>query len=347
MLCWIFFTIEWQASFNPVNDSVTELTIYLSIPPEELRFITNDSIYSTHYEIQLKIFDEKKNQVAGDYWIRNKEKDTLNIIDSVKINLPGVARSFNLRVIDLQAQEILNVYEKIRPIKFLANIRYLNSNDTLFLRFTVINKKGLADRITVVLEKEKKEVILRGDNYDDSLVILTGGIPVGRYSVKFIVSSAGKKIDEVNLPVEISRPFYQDDKLWRTKVVQLEYIATPNEIARLKSAAIEERDSLWRQFWKQHDPTPNTEFNEKEVEYFERIDYAEKNFSFCDKGWRSDRGRIYVKYGPPDEIQSRPYEIGTKPYEVWLYYRLNLKFIFYDRYGFGEYILLNPEGDRI
>jgi len=66
----------------------------------------------------------------------------------------------------------------------------------------------------------------------------------------------------------------------------------------------EERDSFVEAFWARRDPTPDTFQNEFKVEHYERMDYANKNFGFEDTpGWRSDRGRMYVMYGKPDEIQ--------------------------------------------
>ena len=56
-------------------------------------------------------------------------------------------------------------------------------------------------------------------------------------------------------------------------------------------------------------------------------------------GWRSDRGRIYVKHGEPDEVEVRsdPYIQGT--YLIWRYYQNNMTFVFHDRFGLGEYRL--------
>ena len=131
-------------------------------------------------------------------------------------------------------------------------------------------------------------------------------------------------------------------------VEQLRYLASPDELRALKKAVDPgARKKAYHQFWVKHDPTPGTEENELKDEYLARIAYAEEKFRHGDLGWRSDRGRIYVTYGPPDEIDSHPFEAETRAYEVWFYYSRNLKFIFIDRYGFGRYELLYPEGVRI
>lgn len=347
LIFFLLMSIKWQVYYQPMNDSLFNMNLLLEVPVQNLRFVAKDSRRLATFEIQVLVYDKKGNQIAGDYWLREKEEGSTNLYDSLNLIIPGSARKFNLRIIDLQGAEILSVSENIKPMKFLANIRYRLKNDSLIISFTVINSNNSQGRINVYLQKMEQTKELKPGSYEDTVIFLVAPITKGRYELKFAVTEKHKKLDMLLVPVEIDRPFYLDEKTWQLKVEQLEYIATPNELNKLKKSPVELRDSLWNAFWKQYDPTPNTEYNEKEVEYFERIDYAEQHFSFGDKGWRSDRGRIYVKFGPPDEIQSRPYELSTKPYEIWLYYRLNLRFIFYDRHGFGEYILINPAGEGI
>lgn len=83
------------------------------------------------------------------------------------------------------------------------------------------------------------------------------------------------------------------------------YIATPEEraaFARLRSA--EEREKFVEQFWLRRDPTPGTGRNEAKEEHYRRIAWV--NEHFMDGGWKSDRGRIHIVYGPPDEMESHP-----------------------------------------
>ncbi|MEO0128994.1 MAG: GWxTD domain-containing protein [candidate division WOR-3 bacterium] len=340
-------TIKWQVAYSPVDDSSFNMNVMLEIPAQILRFTSVDSITMATYEIQLVVFDKKKHQVAGDYWLRERERDSTNYYDSINLIIPRTASKFNLKIIDLQGVELLNVNENIQTFEYLANVRSRFINDTIIITFTVINPENRSGDINIYLQNMKKTESLKSGNYEDTVAFFVGHLSNGKYKLDFVIENNGKKIEALNIPIEIDRPFYLDDKTWYLRVNQLEYIATPNELSQLRRARLEERDSLWKAFWKQYDPTPNTDYNEREREYFERIAYADEHFSFGDKGWRSDRGKIYIKFGPPDEIQSRPYELSTKPYEIWFYYKLNLKFVFYDRHGFGEYILINPQGERI
>jgi GWxTD domain-containing protein len=120
----------------------------------------------------------------------------------------------------------------------------------------------------------------------------------------------------------------------------------------------EERENFIKIFWKRRDPTPETEFNEFREEHYRRIEYANKNFFEGMPGWKTDRGRIYIMFGPPDFIQSNPgglrgFLFGPKaetaefPSEVWTYRYLpglktrtqNIEFIFVNYYNTGVYKL--------
>jgi len=111
------------------------------------------------------------------------------------------------------------------------------------------------------------------------------------------------------------------------------YIITDEERAAFKQLSNdEERDNFIEAFWQRRDPTPDTEENEYKEEHYQRIAYANEHFAAGVAGWRTDRGRIYIVYGKPDEIDShpsggayeRPMEEGggqtsTFPFEDWRY----------------------------
>jgi GWxTD domain-containing protein len=121
-------------------------------------------------------------------------------------------------------------------------------------------------------------------------------------------------------------------------VEMLRYIATPDEIQKLKEAKEEERLQVWVGFWRSKDPTPQTVENEIQEEYYRRIRYANANFGiFKKEGWRTDMGRIYIIYGHPDEVERHPFERDTKPYQRWYYYKRNIEVLFVDKSGYGEY----------
>jgi GWxTD domain-containing protein len=111
------------------------------------------------------------------------------------------------------------------------------------------------------------------------------------------------------------------------------YIIAPEEERAFKLLGTdEERDAFIEQFWLRRDPTPDTEENEFREEHYRRMQYANEHYSAGIAGWRTDRGRIYIVWGPPDEIESHPsggtYQrensegggsTSTYPFERWRY----------------------------
>ena len=126
-------------------------------------------------------------------------------------------------------------------------------------------------------------------------------------------------------------------------IEQLIYIASSSEIDNIKDAKTKD-DKLKRYlaFWKTQDPTPSTQENEVFDEYYRRVSYANAHFSHYIEGWKTDRGMVFILLGPPDNVERHPFDIDSKPYEVWEYYNLNRSFVFLDETGFGDYRLITP-----
>jgi GWxTD domain-containing protein len=126
------------------------------------------------------------------------------------------------------------------------------------------------------------------------------------------------------------------------------YLITDEERAAFqKLATNEEREKFIEQFWLRRDTTPGTARNEFKEEHYRRIAYANERFGRSGRsGWQTDRGQMYIVYGPPDEIESHP-SGGAQtlyPFEVWKYWYLegignNLYFTFIDRTRTGDYRL--------
>ena len=134
------------------------------------------------------------------------------------------------------------------------------------------------------------------------------------------------------------------------------YIITDEEKAAFKRLKTdEERQQFVEQFWLRRDPTPDTEENEYKEEHYRRIAYANDHYASGIPGWKTDRGMIYIKYGPPDEIDSHPSggsyerpieegggETSTYPFEDWRYRYIegigtNINIEFVDTTMSGEY----------
>jgi len=144
----------------------------------------------------------------------------------------------------------------------------------------------------------------------------------GRFSVLFTRSSFTYRFDET---LEL-----------------LSIIADENELRELREAPEAERIEAWRRFWKKRDPTSGSDANERLDEFLSRISYVTRNFSLFSPGWRTDRGRVYIRHGSPDKISDASSGIG-RSYQYWYYYSLGAVFIFEDPVGTGEYQLVSTE----
>jgi len=126
---------------------------------------------------------------------------------------------------------------------------------------------------------------------------------------------------------------------------QSKYIASSDEIKRWNSLNnIEAKRVFLFNFWKQRDPNPNTPENERKLEYFERVKKADEMFRGTrEKGWRSDRGRVFIVYGEPSEIDRYPNEMDAYPYEIWSYNNIEggVIFVFGDITGTGQLFLIH------
>ncbi len=126
---------------------------------------------------------------------------------------------------------------------------------------------------------------------------------------------------------------------------QAKYIASNTEVNQYKAidSLNAKREFLYK-FWKNRDTDLSTPLNEFKNEYMKRIEYVNGNFTTRMKaGYLSDRGRVYLLYGEPDQKDYFPSEPNLKPYEVWFYNGIEggVTFIFGDLTGFGNYELLH------
>jgi GWxTD domain-containing protein len=136
-----------------------------------------------------------------------------------------------------------------------------------------------------------------------------------------------KKQQKRALNVELSKTY----KKWLNEDVV--WIITDEERAAFKQLSNdEERDNFIEAFWQRRDPTPDTEENEYKEEHYRRIAYTNEHFAAGIPGWKTDRGRMYIMYGPADEVDSHPSggsyerpteegggETSTFPFEDWRY----------------------------
>jgi len=136
-----------------------------------------------------------------------------------------------------------------------------------------------------------------------------------------------RKANAKALKIELSKTY----KKWLDEDVR--WIITDQErSAFMQLSNDEERDQFIEAFWQRRDPTPDTEENEFKEEHYRRIAYANEHYAAGIPGWKTDRGRMYIVFGPADQIDSHPSggayqrpmeegggETSTFPFETWRY----------------------------
>ncbi|PYV48587.1 MAG: GWxTD domain-containing protein [Acidobacteria bacterium] len=133
------------------------------------------------------------------------------------------------------------------------------------------------------------------------------------------------------------------DKKWLNEDVRW-IISDEERKAFMQLSNEEEREKFIEAFWDRRNPNPDSEDNEFKDEHYRRIEYANEHFPAGKPGWMTDRGRIYIVFGPPDEIESHPSggsyerpmeegggETSTYPFEDWRYRHID---------GIGEEVIV-------
>lgn len=162
---------------------------------------------------------------------------------------------------------------------------------------------------------------------------------------------------------EIQKEMESPYKKWLNEEVP--YIITNEERAAFKKLGTDdEREQFIEQFWERRNPNPGSPENEFKEEYYRRIAYSNEHYASGLPGWKTDRGRIYIMYGPPDDIESHP-SAGTYdrpqsegggtttayPFEDWRYRYIdgigtNVELEFVDPTMSGEYRLTMDPGEK-
>lgn len=253
---------------------------------------------------------------------------------------------------------------EMQPVVFyyleLYNLQSEAGGTELRLDEIILNSKGqlvnfkskkinkLVDtRVEVGLVKAHK---LPTDTYTLRLNLIDSVANYGVSSTKrfFVYNPSVVAVDSLSLTVSpvLSTTFGAmseeeiDDLFNKSK-----YVATNPEIDKYKALSTEEakREFIYN-FWKSRDENPSDDRNESYLSYTKRVSESDNKFSAMGKpGWKTDRGRVFIIYGEPSEIERHPNETGTRPYEIWKYENLEggVYFVFGDLTGFNDYQLIH------
>jgi GWxTD domain-containing protein len=139
---------------------------------------------------------------------------------------------------------------------------------------------------------------------------------------------------KVQLAPEYQRWLNEDVRWIMTSQERQEFMSLPTDQAR---------DRFVIQFWERRSPNPGSKENAFKREHYRRLAFSNQHFAAMQPGWETDRGRIYIVYGPPDAIAV--HSSSAHPDQVWSYRRLNgsenVTFRFVDRFACGDYHLVD------
>jgi GWxTD domain-containing protein len=165
-------------------------------------------------------------------------------------------------------------------------------------------------------------------------------LPLGFYDVTAAVSipnSTKKVVRKGSFTMLLGRSMF--DEHFEDTLELLGYTAEEEEIERLRSISPDQRIEEWNRYWKKRDPTRTTDLNEELSEFLRRVRFTLENFGTHGPGWKTDMGRTYIRYGPPDNVVDRDGRTLGSRLKIWYYYSRGVAYIFEDSMGSGHYTL--------
>ncbi len=299
-----------------------------SLIPAEYKLVlnlTNDDTQNTlkrDKKIKIKSFSFK-NELVSDVLFADK----MNIAADGNFNeiVPNLERKF------VNPDSSFWVHFELYPKNF---------TDSLFLNYSIIDMNShtvarqsisfLPDRKIIPYLIDLSKYVKISGRYFLILHVSQKEVQTKRRA-KFSTNWRNERFSKVNIDVAIK--------------TMKEFIPS-KDFKHLKNSADSVKKKYFEKFWKERDPTPETPKNELLEEFYRRINFTNNYFSvnvLNIEGCDTDRGSIYIKYGPPTEVERHLDEINLPPFEIWYYENLRRRYFFEDRSGMGEFKLVRIE----
>ncbi len=339
-----------------VSDSAAYLVIFYALDPEGLE---------GEYEVRVK------GEGVDTTLRRSLPENPIYFVDQVELLVSPGKRKFELGVRSGKAKARATVLLNLTPpgelgasdllfaskfyedpsqaplskggLGFAPNPTRTFWGDTLFYAFELYSRdSGQAVVAAAVIDSEGTQALAtkpRVLRKSPGATMVSGKIPLdkipeGEYllKIKVVDLKLGKEI-------ELQKPFAKRSKAEVVYVDPIlsfiDYLASPEELKEFKSlASPQEKARFLKAFWAKFPPEFVEEFKRRVLE-------ADRKFSSSrQKGRYTDMGRVYIRFGPPDEIQREESPRGGKPYVRWVYYSGNREFLFADPDNTGEYRLV-------
>ncbi len=346
---------QYKASYEVtviLKDSADQLALEKSWTENISTVDFNESVSSEAFSLSQRSFPVSAGQYTLVTIVRDRERDASQRLTR-KIHVTDFAQSsFTLsdvmlvRKLTLTAERktiVPNVSPNVGDIPDAFHIFFeaynTSDEDSILFKATVMTEKlepKESTEVTQFIGRGKTRVFMKIDHTK---------LPLGNYVVEVRAYNRAGRWIGANAKAFMVRwkgmPRALTDL--NLAVDQLQYLATEKEFDHIKEAETqEEKQKRFIEFWKSKDLNPNTPRNEKMEEYYGKVEYANKHFGHYIEGWRTDMGMVYIIFGAPNNVDRHPFDIDSKPYEVWSYYDLNHQFVFVDQTGFGDYRLATP-----
>lgn len=371
-----FFIINYPL----VNSDSSESILYARIRYDDVVFERTDSGFSSHFQFSINVFSDKelteiryskildRRITVATYSMTNSTTAYDTVEDKLTLE-PGkyyiVLKLYDYNTDHTSSREIEHTFKDfLRSPLAISDVLLYDRSDTSGVPVDVLKGRTgtiLADFYVTMQDAPARfslhavaksvespttidttlEIRQAGSVQRYKLPIDTRGLAAGTYQLKLEVK---KDLDESSsqttfrilrssiplVPAELDR-----------EIDPLTYITTPGEIATMKTGTFQERREKFLDFWLRRADNNKEAAEAMRAEFYKRVDFANQHFEGgLSHGWRSDRGRIYIIYGQPDQVETHDEDFSTPPYQIWYYYNLKLEFVFLDEFGTGDYRLV-------
>ncbi len=234
---------------------------------------------------------------------------------------------------------------------------YSTEDVTASMEATILTEDG-----TAITGAAPESVAIGGGGGVVARSLSLAGLPEGDYVLRLAaevdgqaaVREAGFSMAGFETEAQIAEAVPAPRRDWFAELTEarldslhapLVYILESDERGVYEKLSLDGKRNFLREFWGKRDPTAGTAPNEYRDAYYRLFDEANRRFRESGAGdvpgWRTDRGRIFLRRGEPEEVLRRPDVGQTPPYEVWKYTRPRpLKYVFLDETGLGNYALI-------
>ncbi len=342
---------DLEGKKKPLVDSWTKKALKGALSQfviDKFDLIVSPGRYRLTVEIEDKSTDAKGRAVM-EFTVRRWEPSlTLSDIELAKsIRDSTGPSSFNKYALEVIPNPLGTVYPQKDTLYFYLEVYNLEPDSGAYIFTSAIYDAG-----GKLLRSTKPRVRKKRGS---SVAIETGGIPLGGFEDGEYLLSVEVVDLSTSQRASASKPFRFVTRRIEREVPKelmdylsfIDYVASPQELKAFKKLKDErEKKAFLTRFWKKRDPDPETPENEFLREFIERVKYADRNYSQGGrKGRYTDRGRIYIRYGPPDQVQKVTLVSHARDREEWTYFTRGrgskgMKFIFVDIDGTGNYELV-------